>query len=49
MQQAYVVGPDNKAHLVTLKLGAQIGTNWVVEGGVAPNALVITGQPAEAG
>ena len=42
LQQAFVVGPDNKAHLVTLKLGPQIGTNWLVEGGVAPGDKVIT-------
>ena len=42
LQQAYVVGPDGKAHLVTLKLGPQVGTSWLVEDGVAPGAKVIT-------
>ncbi|ADW67282.1 efflux RND transporter periplasmic adaptor subunit [Granulicella tundricola] len=42
LQQAYIAGPDNKAHLVTLKLGPQVGTNWVVEDGVSPGARVIT-------
>ena len=41
LQQAYIAGPDGKAHLVTLKLGPQIGTNWLVEGGVAPGTNVI--------
>ncbi len=41
LQQAYVVGPAGKAHLVTLKLGAQIGTNWLVEDGVTPGTQVI--------
>ncbi|WP_263382170.1 efflux RND transporter periplasmic adaptor subunit [Granulicella arctica] len=41
LQQAFVAGPDGKAHLVTLKLGPQVGTNWLVEDGVAPGAKVI--------
>jgi len=41
MQQIYVAGPDGKAHVETVVLGAQIGTNWVVNSGVAPGALVI--------
>ncbi len=42
LQQAYVAGPDGKAHLVTLRLGPQVGTNWLVEDGVASGARVIT-------
>ncbi len=42
LQQAYIAGNDGKAHLVTLKLGPQVGTNWLVEDGVAPGAQVIT-------
>ncbi len=42
LQQIYVAGNDNKAHLTTIQLGPQIGTNWLVEGGVAPGARVIT-------
>ncbi len=41
LQQAYVAGTDNKAHLVTLKLGPQIGTNWLVEDGVTPGSNII--------
>lgn len=41
LQQAYVAGDDGKAHLVTLKLGPQVGTNWLVEDGVAPGTKVI--------
>jgi membrane fusion protein, multidrug efflux system len=41
LQQVYVVA-DGKAHVTTVTLGAQIGTNWVVEAGVASGALVIT-------
>jgi membrane fusion protein (multidrug efflux system) len=42
LQQVYIAGSDGKAHLTTVQLGPQIGTNWLVEGGVAPGALVIT-------
>ena len=42
LQQVYVAGPDRKAHLTTVTLGPQIGTNWLVEQGVSPGALVIT-------
>jgi membrane fusion protein (multidrug efflux system) len=42
LQQVYIAGNDNKAHLTTVELGPQIGTNWLVEGGVAPGARVIT-------
>jgi membrane fusion protein, multidrug efflux system len=42
LQQVYVAGSDGKAHLTTVTLGPQIGTNWLVEQGVSPGALVIT-------
>ena len=41
LEQAFIAGADGKAHLVTLKLGPQVGTNWLVLGGVAPGAKVI--------
>ncbi len=41
LQQIYVAGPDNKAHLTTIELGPQIGTNWLVDSGVKPGAQVI--------
>jgi len=41
LQQVYVAGSDGKAHLETVTLGPQIGTNWLVEGGISPGALVI--------
>jgi len=41
MQQVYVAGPDGKAHVETVTLGPQIGTNWVVNSGVSAGALVI--------
>ena len=41
LQQVYVAGDDNKAHLTTVELGPQIGANWLVNGGIAPGAKVI--------
>jgi len=42
LQQVYVAGADGKAHLTTVQLGPQIGTNWLVEGGVSAGQLIIT-------
>ena len=42
LQQVYLAGTDGKAHLATLQLGPQIGTNWLVESGLAAGDLVIT-------
>jgi membrane fusion protein (multidrug efflux system) len=42
MHQIYIAGTDGKAHVANVTLGAQIGTNWLVDDGVAPGALVIT-------
>jgi membrane fusion protein (multidrug efflux system) len=42
LQQVYVAGSDGKAHLTTVTLGPQIGTNWLVEQGVSPGEMVIT-------
>jgi membrane fusion protein (multidrug efflux system) len=42
LHQVYVAGSDGKAHVATVQLGAQVGTNWLVESGVGPGALVIT-------
>ena len=49
LQQVYVAGADGKAHLATVKLTAQVGTNWLVESGVAPGDLVITDNLAKLG
>ena len=42
LQQVYIAGPDGKAHLATVTLGPQVGTNWLVEDGISPGALIIT-------
>ena len=42
LQQVYVAGADGKAHVTTVQLGPQVGTNWLIEGGIASGAEVIT-------
>jgi len=42
LHQIYLAGSDGKAHLTTVELGPQIGTNWLVEGGIDSGAMVIT-------
>ena len=41
LHQVYLAGPDGKAHVATVNLGQQIGTNWLVESGVAAGDKVI--------
>jgi membrane fusion protein, multidrug efflux system len=41
LQQVFVAGSDNKAHLTTIELGPQIGNNWLIQGGLTPGARVI--------
>jgi membrane fusion protein (multidrug efflux system) len=41
MHQIYVAGVDNKAHLTTVELGPQVGSDWLVTGGITPGAKVI--------
>jgi membrane fusion protein, multidrug efflux system len=41
LHQVYVVGSDGIAHVETVVLGPQIGTNWLVESGLSPGARVI--------
>ena len=42
LQQVFVAGADGKAHVTTVELGRQVGDNWLVLGGIAPGARVIT-------
>ena len=42
MQQVYTVGPGNRVQVVNVKLGAQYGSDWIVESGLEPGAEVIT-------
>jgi membrane fusion protein (multidrug efflux system) len=41
LHQVYVAGADGKAHVETVNLGAQIGSNWVAESGVSAGDKVI--------
>ncbi len=40
-QQVYTVGADNKVHVNNVTLGPQHGTDWIIEGGLSPDAMVI--------
>ena len=42
IQQVYVAGPDNRAHIVNVTLGPQVGNDWIITNGVRPDQLVIT-------
>jgi len=41
LHQIYLAGSDGKAHLATVDLGPQVGTNWLVNSGVPPGSQVI--------
>lgn len=42
IEQVYVVGPGNRAHLVNVTLGAQVGNDWIISSGLQPDQRVIT-------
>jgi membrane fusion protein (multidrug efflux system) len=42
MNQVYVVGPDNAAHVHTVQLGPQIGQNIVIANGVNAGDVLVT-------
>jgi membrane fusion protein, multidrug efflux system len=42
LHQVFLVGADGKAHLATVQLNTQVGTDWLVDSGVSAGALVIT-------
>src|SRR5580658_3077255 len=42
LHQVYLAGADGKAHLATVQLNTQVGTDWLVDSGVSAGALVIT-------
>jgi membrane fusion protein, multidrug efflux system len=39
--QVYLAGTDGKAHVATVQLNTQVGTNWLIDSGVSPGSLVI--------
>lgn len=42
LHQVYIVGADDKVHVVNVKLGPQFGNNWIVEGGLSGGMEVVT-------
>jgi membrane fusion protein (multidrug efflux system) len=41
-KQVYVVGTDNKAHIVNVTLGPQAGNDWIITSGLGADQRVIT-------
>jgi len=41
-KQVYIAGPDNKAHIVNVTLGPQVGNDWIIASGLRPDQLAIT-------
>jgi membrane fusion protein (multidrug efflux system) len=41
-EQVYIVGPDNKAHIVNVTLGPQVGNDWIITSGLGADQRVIT-------
>jgi membrane fusion protein (multidrug efflux system) len=39
--QVAVVDNQNKAHVQSVKVGEQIGADWVIEGGLKPGGRVV--------
>jgi membrane fusion protein (multidrug efflux system) len=42
IEQIYVAGSDNHVHVVNVKLGPQIGSDWIIENGLKPGDRVVT-------
>lgn len=40
--QVATVDPENKAHIKTVQVGQQIGADWLIDSGLAPNDRVVT-------
>lgn len=41
-KQVYVAGSDNKAHIVNVTLGSQVGNDWIITSGLTADQRVIT-------
>ena len=41
-KQVYIAGPDNKAHIVNVTLGPQLGNDWIITSGLRADQRVIT-------
>jgi len=42
IEQIYIAGSDNRVHVVNVKLGPQLGNDWIIESGLRPGERVIT-------
>ena len=42
IQQVYVVGPDNHAHIANVVLGPQVGKDWTITSGLVAGQRVVT-------
>jgi membrane fusion protein (multidrug efflux system) len=42
IKQVYTVGADKRVHVVNVKLGPEYGSDWVIDGGIAPGTTIIT-------
>ena len=41
-KQVYIAGPDNKAHIINVTLGPQVGNDWIITSGLRADQQVIT-------
>ena len=41
-KQVYIAGSDNKAHIVNVSLGPQVGNDWIITSGLRADQRVIT-------
>jgi membrane fusion protein (multidrug efflux system) len=41
-KQVYIAGPDNKAHILNVTLGPQVGNDWIIMSGLRADQRVIT-------
>ena len=41
-KQVYIAGPDNKAHIVNVTVGPQVGADWIITSGLHAEQRVIT-------
>jgi membrane fusion protein (multidrug efflux system) len=42
IQQVFIAGPDNRAHVVNVTLGPQAGNDWIISAGLQADQFVIT-------
>lgn len=41
-KQVFIAGPDNKAHIINVTLGPQVGNDWIITSGLRADQRVIT-------